>query len=109
MHGAAVKGDLPILRYLVSKGADINILDRSGDSPLELASSSNRTEAAKFLTESGAKRIRGDESQRQKASHDRVREEIESLNPDSKRLHEKEESESLQHKNENQPTNLNPQ
>jgi hypothetical protein len=109
MHGAAVKGDLPILRYLVSNGANINVLDRSGDSPLELAASANRTEAAKFLTESGAKRIRGDESQRQKASDGMVREAIESLNPDSKRIHEKEDSEKLQHKNENQPTKPNPQ
>jgi hypothetical protein len=46
-------------------------------------------DAAKFLTESGAKRIRGDEAHRQKASLDRVREEGERLNPDPKRLHKK--------------------
>ena len=80
MHGAAVKGDLPILRYLVSMGADVNALDRSGDSPLELAASGNRTDAAKFLIENGAMRIRGDEAQRKKAIDDRVQESIEELN-----------------------------
>jgi ankyrin repeat protein len=105
MHAAAAKGDLPILRYLVSKGADIDALDRSGDSPLEVAASANRTEAVRFLTEGGAKRIRGDEAKRQKASHDKVREEIEKLNPDSKRLHEEEDSEIK----ENQPTDHIPQ
>jgi hypothetical protein len=80
MHGAAVKGDLPILRYLVSMGADVNALDRSGDSPLELAASGNRTEAAKFLIENGAMRIRGNEAQRKKAIDDRVQESIEELN-----------------------------
>ena len=80
MHGAAVKGDLPILRYLVSKGADVNVLDRSGDSPLELAASANHTDAARFLIESGAKRIRGDDAQRKRAIDDRVQESIEELN-----------------------------
>lgn len=61
-------------RDLVSKGADINALDRSGDSPLELATSAGEAEAAPFLTEHGAKRVRGDDAQRQKAIEDRVRE-----------------------------------
>jgi hypothetical protein len=109
MHGAAIKGDVQILRYLISKGADIDALDRAGDTPLEVAASANRTEAVIFLTQSGAKRIRGDETQREKARHDMVREEIERLNPDSKRLHEEEDLEELQRKKENQPTDRNPQ
>jgi len=80
MHGAAAKGDLPILRYLISKGGNVNFLDRYGDSPLELAASANRTEAIKFLTESGAKQIRGDDAQRKKAVNDQVKEDIEELN-----------------------------
>jgi hypothetical protein len=79
MHGAAAKGDLPTLHYLVSKGASINALDRSGDSPLELAASADRIDAVKFLTENGAKRIRGDEAQRKKAIDDQVQESIEEL------------------------------
>jgi hypothetical protein len=76
LHGAAVKGDTQTLRYLASEGANINAVDRSGDSPLELAASRGNDEAAKFLIECGAKRIRGDEAQRQKAIHDEVQEDI---------------------------------
>jgi Ankyrin repeats (3 copies) len=80
LHGAAVKGDVPTLRYLTSKGATINALDRFGDSPLELAASRGNQKAAEFLIERGAKRIRGDEAQRQRAIHDEVQEDIKELN-----------------------------
>jgi hypothetical protein len=80
LHGAAAKGDTYALRYLVSKGAKINALDRSGDSPLELAASRGNREAAQFLMEHGAKRIRGDEAQRQKATDDKVQDDIKELN-----------------------------
>jgi len=80
MHGAAANGDRSMLRYLVSQGGNINALDRSGDSPLELAVSANQAEAARFLTENGAKRIRGDDSQRKKAIDDQVGEQIKELN-----------------------------
>lgn len=79
LHGAAVKGDVQTLRYLASRGADINALDRFGDSPLELAASRGNDEAARFLMERGGKRIRGDEAQRQKAIHDQVQEDINKL------------------------------
>jgi hypothetical protein len=79
VHGAAVKGDTKTLRYLVLKGANINALDRFGDSPLELAAAGGKQEAAQFLIESGAKRIRGDDAQRQKAHHDKVQEDIRGL------------------------------
>jgi hypothetical protein len=112
MHGAAAKGDLSMLRYLVSQGADINALDRSGDSPLELAISANQAEAARFLTENGAKRIRGDDSQRRKAIDDQVGETIEQLNrsedadpqlqKDIKRANRDEEIQRSSHKDETQ-------
>jgi Ankyrin repeats (3 copies) len=76
LHGAAAKGDMQMLGYLTSKGADINALDRFGDSPLELAASSGNQKAAEFLVKLGAKRIRGDEAQRQKAVLDQVQEDI---------------------------------
>jgi len=79
MHGAAIKGDTRILGFLVSKGGNINAVDRYGDSPLELAASRGNDKAAAFLTEQGAKRIRGDNEQRQKAVHDKVQEDIEQL------------------------------
>jgi hypothetical protein len=112
MHGAAAKGDLPILRYMVSQKANINALDRSGDSPLELAASANRIEAIQFLTESGAKRIRGDEAQRKKALDGQVQESIEELDrgeaadkklqEDIKRATQDEETQSSGHKNHTQ-------
>jgi len=80
LHGAAVKGDTQTLRYLASKGANINALDRFGDSPLELAASRGNQKAAEFLIERGAKRIRGDEPQRQQAIHDIVQDDIRQLN-----------------------------
>jgi hypothetical protein len=86
-HAAAASGSLPTLRYLISKGADVNALDRYGDSPLELASSNGHEAAARFLAEHGARRIRGDEAQRQKAMGDEVREEMEKANPGSTTWH----------------------
>jgi hypothetical protein len=71
LHGAAVEGDVKMIDYLISKGADINAVDRYGDSPLEEAISMQREEAVKFLIQHGAQRIRGTEAQ-----HDRVAEEI---------------------------------
>ena len=109
MHGAAVKGDLPTLRYLVSRGANINALNRSGDSPAERAASANRADALKFLTEIGAKRIRGTDEQRKKASYDKVREDMERADPDLKKLHEQEDSERLQGGQDNSPTYRLPQ
>jgi hypothetical protein len=75
-HGAAAKGDVRMLRYLLSKGADLNVVNRSGDSPLELAISNHQNAAVKFMFDLGAQRIRGDERQRQKAVEDQVQEEI---------------------------------
>jgi Ankyrin repeats (many copies) len=80
LHGAAVAGSVPIIRYLVSAGADLNALDRSGDSPLELAASRGQVESAKWLASRGAKRIRGDEAQHQKAIHDEVADDIDEMN-----------------------------
>jgi hypothetical protein len=79
LHAAAVGGDLRTTEYLVSKGADVNVLDRSGDSPLELASERGHRQVASFLEAHGAKTIRGDEAQHQKAIHDKVQEDIEEL------------------------------
>jgi hypothetical protein len=59
----------------------INALDRYGDSAPELAASRGHEEAAKFLIENGASRIRGDAVQREKAIRDQLQEDIESLGP----------------------------
>jgi hypothetical protein len=72
LHAVAASGNLKIIGFLVSQGANVNALDRYGDSPLELAASQGHDEAAKFLSERGAKRIRGDEAQRRKAIQEEV-------------------------------------
>lgn len=74
VHAAAAAGDLAILREVISRGAEVNALDRAGDSPLELALANNHADCARFLEERGAKRIRGDDAQRQKAIEEQVRE-----------------------------------
>jgi hypothetical protein len=76
VHGAAAKGGMRILRYLVANGANINALDRDGDSPVELAASNGNREATEFLIERGAKRIRGDDEQREKSIHGQVEDTI---------------------------------
>ena len=79
VHAAAVANDVPALGYLISAGANVNALDRAGDSPLEIAMSRGQEKSAQFLTAHGAKRIRGDDAQHQKAINDKVREDIDEL------------------------------
>ena len=79
LHCAASAGDIRIVRYLTSKAANVNAVDRAGDSPLELAISNHQEATTNLLTELGAKRIQGSEEQKQKAIHDQVQEDIESL------------------------------
>jgi hypothetical protein len=80
LHAAAISGDLRIIQFLVASGADVNALDRAGDSPIEFAASRGHMECASFLQEHGGKRIRGDEAQHQKAIEDKVRDDIEEMN-----------------------------
>lgn len=80
LHAAASAGDLRTIQFLISSGADVNVLDRAGDSPAELAASRGHQECATFLEQHGGKRIRGDEAQHQKAIQDKVRDDIEEMN-----------------------------
>jgi hypothetical protein len=77
LHGAARGGDVKTIEYLIAQGADLNVVDRYGDSPLENAIASNQSEASKLLAARGARRIRGTDEQRDKASSGIVRESIE--------------------------------
>jgi len=79
LHTAAGAGNLRIVRFLLLKGADVNALDRSGDSPAELGASSGHPECVAFLQEHGGRRIKGDEAQHQKAIEDEVRDDIERM------------------------------
>jgi hypothetical protein len=80
LHAASIAGDLRTLHFLVSSGADVNALDRAGDSPAELAASRGHQDCLVLLEEHGGKRIRGDDVQHQKAIHDQVRDDIEQMN-----------------------------
>lgn len=79
LHAAASQGDLKIVEFLVLQGADVNMLDRFGDSPLELAAAHAHDATANFLSQRGAQRVRGTDAQRKKAMHDLVEEDIKSL------------------------------
>jgi hypothetical protein len=57
LHAAAIAGDLRNIQFLVSNGANVNALDRAGDSPAELAASRGHPECATFLQEHGGRRF----------------------------------------------------
>jgi hypothetical protein len=80
LHAAAIAGNLRTIQLLVSMGANVNALDRAGDSPTELAASQRHNDCVAFLEEHGGKRIRGDEAQHQKAIHDEVADDIDEMN-----------------------------
>ncbi|WCR58321.1 ankyrin repeat domain-containing protein [Wolbachia endosymbiont of Ctenocephalides felis wCfeJ] len=54
LHDAAREGDLGAIKYLVSKGANINDKDRSGWVPLHRASQEGELEAVQYLVDKGA-------------------------------------------------------
>ncbi|MFN7922739.1 MAG: ankyrin repeat domain-containing protein [Bryobacteraceae bacterium] len=74
LQGAAAAGHAEAIRFLVSSGAAINAVDRSGDSPLEMALANRQEGAADVLAALGGKRIAGDQAQRDKAIKDQVQE-----------------------------------
>lgn len=51
MHVAAASGNLQIMAILYKAGADINVRDSVGDTPLDLAAEHDQLEAAKLLIE----------------------------------------------------------
>ncbi len=67
IHGAARSGNVEMLTFLISKGADVNATNAYGDSPLCDAEEQNRTAAIELLGNRGAKRIVGTTEQRDAA------------------------------------------
>jgi hypothetical protein len=51
---AAEKGNLEIVKLLISKGADVNVRDSNGNSALEIAQRNRHAEIATLLIQAGA-------------------------------------------------------
>ena len=54
LHDAAERGELDIVKYLVSQGANVNAKNNCGEIPLHSAAESNYIEMAKYLVSKGA-------------------------------------------------------
>jgi ankyrin repeat protein len=67
LHAAAAGGHTDVIRYLVAAGADVNAIDRVGDSPLQLATAEHHEDAARLLADHGARIIRGSDEQLRQA------------------------------------------
>lgn len=55
LHVAASEGHLPVVKYLIGKGAKINRTDRWGGSPLDDSHRHRHTDVAKYLRGQGAR------------------------------------------------------
>jgi hypothetical protein len=64
LHAAAAGGHVDVIRFLIAAGADVNAVDRMGDSPLRV---SNSPEGTRLLQSHGATIITGNKEQRTKA------------------------------------------
>jgi hypothetical protein len=64
LHGAAVEGQMAVIEYLLSMGADVNALNAYGDSPVQDAISMNHPDAVAVLEARGGKNIRGPDAER---------------------------------------------
>ena len=54
IHVAAAQGDIPTMRYLLGKGADVDALTAGGDTPLHVAAYNGHVDAVRFLLGRGA-------------------------------------------------------
>ncbi len=63
LHAAAEKGYIKVLKILLINGADVNLLNSSKQTPLFSAATHSQSNAARFLIESGAKVIIGEDSE----------------------------------------------
>jgi hypothetical protein len=77
---AARCGKLEMVRFLIDKGANVNVIDLYGDSPLHAAREAHQGPVADLLTAKGAKDLAGDAAQRQRASQQIVERDIEQQN-----------------------------
>jgi len=55
LHEAALSGDIEKVKSLISKGADVNVKNRRGETPLSLAKKKEHAEIAELLRKHGAR------------------------------------------------------
>lgn len=79
LHGAALQGQIEVMDYLLSQGADINAIDRYGESPLGYAVKEGKSEAAAFLTARGAREVHGTREQLEQVTSEIVRKQMERM------------------------------
>jgi len=81
LHAAAVRGQLDVMEFLVSKGADVNAINAYGDSPMANAAQADerRVEAQALLAKHGGKLVRGTKEQRDRVIEEQVRRDIEEM------------------------------
>jgi hypothetical protein len=76
---AAARGQRTVVDFLVHSGANVNAVNLYGDSPLEIAREARQDDIARLLEAAGAKDVRGDAAQRERATDLIVRRGIEEL------------------------------
>ncbi len=54
LHYAALKGKTRAVKFLIARGADVNVADPSGDTPLHLAAGGGHADVADILLSKGA-------------------------------------------------------
>ena len=79
LHMAALQDQITMIKYLLSKGADVNALNAYGDSPVDDALSNGHRDAAAVLEVHGGKDIHGSDAQRKRAIHEEVERDISRL------------------------------
>jgi hypothetical protein len=81
LHVAAAQGNASIVSYLINHGAEINAVNLYGDSPLQRAIENHQDQTIQILSAKGAKIIKGDDAQRERAAEEIVRRQMEEMHP----------------------------
>ena len=81
LHGAAVEGELEVIEFLISQGADVNAISPYGDTPLVGAMEAKKraAETQALLSKYGGKLIRGSEEQHDRVIKEQVRKDMEEM------------------------------
>lgn len=79
LHGAAVAGELDVIDFLISHGANVNAINAYGDTPMANAMEARKHagEAQALLSKYGGKLVRGSEEQRNRVIEEQVHKDIE--------------------------------